>query len=315
MRLTYLLSWLSIALTLAVFSVALRAEPSITPTQWPPQITAQMRLGKALFFDTALSEDRQSNCGTCHKFDRGGSVASARSLQHNGALSARNASSIFNLNPDYKLGWLASIDSPTAQIDKLVDGGAVMGLSWAQIVERLKANTEYVSAFREVYQSQITAELVNRALVAYEIALTTPAPFDRYLNGERDAISARAQRGFSLFKRFGCIACHQGRNVGGNLIQKLGVVEDYPLLGGAVGLGRFALTQREDDRQVFRVPSLRNVAQSAPYFHDGSIAELEQAVKLMGRHQLGTELSDSDITAIVAFLNTLSGQPHPELMP
>jgi cytochrome c peroxidase len=150
------------------------------------------------------------------------------------------------------------------------------------------------------------------ALAAYQRSLTTPrARFDRYLAGERTSITADEERGYRLFKSYGCSACHQGVNVGGNLFQKFGIFSD-PFTGrGAItqaNLGRFAITGMESDRHVFRVPSLRNVAVTAPYFHDGRAATLEEAVEIMALNQLGREIAESDIDLIVKFLGTLTGE-------
>lgn len=294
------------------------SEVMITAISWPEKITPQMRLGKQLFFDTKLSKNDQISCASCHEFTAGGSVPIAKPTQFIGSQVRYNPSSIFNLNLNYKMGWIGHIASPTAQLNRLVSGKKVMGLSWEELQRKLRADSDYVEQFEQVYGQGITKETISDAIVSYENALTTPAAFDRYLEGDSQAISKEALKGYDLFQRYGCIACHQGQNVGGNLLQKIGAVVPYhPDLDALpkADLGRYNFTGVKSDIQVFRVPSLRNVAQSAPYLHDGSISELSEVVRLMAKHQLGRSINDADVQLIIAFLQSLSGSVHPELMP
>ena len=160
--------------------------------------------------------------------------------------------------------------------------------------------------------------VVKDALNQYLRSLLTPSRFDRYLRGEADAINADEEAGYAAFKRYGCVACHQGVNVGGNMFARLGVMRELPgLAASGAGQGRFMVTGREEHRQMFRVPSLRNVALTAPYLHDGSVATLEEAVELMFKHQLGRAAPPQDKTQIVQFLHTLTGEamPPPEAAP
>jgi len=153
---------------------------------------------------------------------------------------------------------------------------------------------------------------VRQTILEYERSLVTPnAPFDRYLRGNSQAVSTEVKQGFAMFKSYGCSSCHQGVAIGGNVFERFGVLRDFFADRGHfdnADLGRFNVTQQDQDRFVFRVPSLRNVALTAPYFHDGSAATLEDAVKTMASYQLGRDLEDADRTALVAFLRSLTGE-------
>jgi len=188
-----------------------------------------------------------------------------------------------------------------------------MGGSWNEIVARLATVREYVASFGQIYAGGIDQQNIKDAIATYERSLITPdAPFDQYLRGDDQAISEKSRRGYALFKSFGCVGCHQGINVGGNMYQRLGVME--PELNWYQGsdddshhLGRYNVTGRDRDKQVFKVPSLRNVAETAPYFHDGSVESLDTAVAIMARLQLGRILTKVEREEIVAFLQSLTG--------
>jgi cytochrome c peroxidase len=219
---------------------------------------------------------------------------------------------MYNLRYLFKLSWGARFDSLEAHLDALMTNPNVMASSWQGAAERLAAKGGYAERFRVVYKDGITPGNLRAALLEYERSLVTPnAPFDRYLRGDQDAISSDAKQGYLLFKTYGCASCHQGKLVGGNMLQRVGVMRDYFAERGNVkppDFGHFNLTKLERDRFVFRVPSLRNVALTAPYFHDGSAATLEKAVTVMARYQLGRELDDVDVTLLAEFLRSLTGE-------
>jgi cytochrome c peroxidase len=187
-----------------------------------------------------------------------------------------------------------------------------MGAKWAEAVGRLAGEADYRTRFSKLFSDGITAANVKAAIAAFERTLLTPnSRFDRWLKGDAGALTAAELRGYELFKQVGCIACHQGRNVGGNMFQRFGVMGDYFRDRGEVkkaDWGRFNVTGEEVDRFVFKVPSLRNIEHTAPYFHDGSAKTLPDAVRTMARYQLGRQLPDADIESLVAFLKTLSGE-------
>jgi cytochrome c peroxidase len=193
-----------------------------------------------------------------------------------------------------------------------------MASNWREVIAKLQSDATYPQTFGAIWPEGISAVNIQRALAEFQRGLITPdAPFDQYLRGDEQALSAEARQGWSLFRNLGCIACHQGVNLGGNMYANLGVMGDYfadrgkPLVKS--DLGRFNVTGREEDRHLFKVPTLRNVARTAPYFHDGSIPTLEKAVETMARYQLGQTLSKSDTHSLVAFLQALNGRlPEPE---
>ncbi len=176
----------------------------------------------------------------------------------------------------------------------------------------LKADPSYTAEFTAAFRDGVTEANTRRAIADFErTLLTRGAPFDRFLAGDQQALSPEARAGYETFKAVGCIACHQGRNVGGNMFQRFGVLGDYFKDRGNVkgsDYGRYNVTKNEADRYVFRVPSLRNVEHTAPYFHDGSAATLTQAVQVMARYQLGRKLADDQVAGIIAFLSSLSGE-------
>jgi cytochrome c peroxidase len=188
----------------------------------------------------------------------------------------------------------------------------LMNTTWEQLLAKLRSDQDYVRAFTALYGSGPERTHVLDALASFQRSLVTPdARFDRYLDGQSDALTAEEKQGYELFKSYGCISCHQGRNVGGNLLQRFGVFYD-PFAQRAnisdADLGRYGVTGSDSDRHVFRVPSLRNVAVTPPYFHDGSAASLTDAVDIMARAQLGRDLPGKDIDLIVKFLGTLTGE-------
>jgi cytochrome c peroxidase len=219
---------------------------------------------------------------------------------------------MYNLRSVFKLAWGARFDSLETHLDALMTNPNVMASSWEGTAARLANKAGYPERFQRVFSDGVTPKNVRAALLEYERSLVTPnAPFDRYLRGDEGAISAAAKSGYALFKAYGCASCHQGKAVGGNMLQRVGVMRDYFADRGNVkppDLGHFNLTHQERDRYVFRVPSLRNVALTAPYFHDGSAATLESAITTMARYQLGREVDPGDVTLLAEFLRTLTGE-------
>lgn len=206
-------------------------------------------------------------------------------------------------------------DGRAATLEELIDfplpHSAGMDLTWPEVVAVLEQDEAYRDAFKDIYQDGIKPHSVKDAFATFARSLTTPnSKFDRFLRGDKHALDRSELAGYQLFKNLGCISCHQGTNVGGNMYEKLGLVENYYAHRGNVqqaDFGRYNLTGNEADRYEFRVPPLRNVALSAPYFHDASALTLDQAVATMARYQLGADLSADEISKIVKFLNTLTG--------
>jgi cytochrome c peroxidase len=272
---------------------------------------AKMRLGERLFRDARLSHDDRFACVSCHQLDRAGDDGLAKSMGADGRLLDFNTPTVFNAALSFRLNWRGNFVTFEDEAEAALLNPRLMGTSWAELTAKLRSDHAYAEAFQTTYGGPPERLQILDALAAFERSLITPgAPFDRYLRGDRMAIGPDAVHGYVLFKSYGCIACHQGVNVGGNLFQKFGIFDD-PFENRAItsaDLGRFALTGKDADRFVFRVPSLRNVAVTAPYFHDGSAATLEKAVTEMARSQLGRVIPPEDIAAIVRFLRTLTGE-------
>ncbi|RMH61580.1 MAG: cytochrome-c peroxidase [Zetaproteobacteria bacterium] len=301
--------WLSIA---HAGAVDLNVEP-IQPLEALPVDKARAALGRKLFFDTRLSVDNSISCAHCHDIkDMGGADGLAHSFGVNGREGEANSPTVFNAALNLAQFWDGRAASLEAQIDGPVTGHAEMANRWPAVVARLRADAEYRRAFRRVFGGGITAARIKRAIAEFERTLiTTGARFDRYLLGDTNAISAEAKRGYALFKSYGCVACHQGRNVGGNLFQVLGVMGDYFAdhpSDRAIDRGRFNVTGKAEDMHVFKVPSLRLAVLTAPYFHDGSQRTLAGAIRTMARYQLGREIPERDLRAIIAFLYSLVGE-------
>ncbi|PKO59986.1 MAG: cytochrome B6 [Betaproteobacteria bacterium HGW-Betaproteobacteria-13] len=289
-----------------------RAEP-ISPLPTAPRGADPLRaaLGERLFHDPVLSVDYTISCASCHPLDRAGADGLPTSRGVGGALGTVNAPTVFNAGLNFAQFWDGRAATLEEQVAGPIHNPVEMGSNWSLVVERLNKGDDYRSLFAEVYPQGINAETIADALAAFERSLLTPgARFDQYLRGKTDALSADEIEGYARFKRLGCSSCHQGVNVGGNLFQRFGVMGDYFADKGMstpADLGRFNVTGRQEDRYVFRVPSLRNVALTAPYFHDGSVEKLDDAVEIMARYQLGRTLSKEDRRLLVAFLHTLSG--------
>lgn len=277
-----------------------------------PGDPARVALGERLFHDVRLSGRNTMACATCHRFDRGGADGLPQSMGATETPLPRNTPTIFNVAFNASFNWDGGAHSLEVHAERILLSPQLLHTTWPVLLAKLRDIPEYRSAFADLYPGRLTSAHVLDALTTYERSLVTPnARFDRYLRGDTTAISPVEQRGYMLFKTYGCVACHQGVNVGGNMFQKFGIFEAAP---GArdttrpVDLGRFVRTQVARDREVFRVPSLRNVALTAPYFHDGRTPSLAVAVAIMARVQLGRTLSADDTQAIVHFLHTLTGE-------
>ncbi|MCX8017761.1 MAG: c-type cytochrome, partial [Rhodocyclaceae bacterium] len=258
-----------------------------------------------------LSRDNSLACSGCHDLERGGVDHRPVSIGVGGAVGGINAPTVFNSAYNFVQFWDGRAATLEEQAAGPVHNPLEMDSNWPEVIAKLSADASYREAFAALYRDGITPANIVDAIATFERTLVTPdARFDRYLRGEQNVLTPLELEGWRRFRDLGCTSCHQGMLLGGNMFQKFGVLRDY--FGNrpttSADLGRYNVTGREEDRHVFKVPSLRNVALTAPYFHDASAADLAQAVATMGRHQLGRELSPRDIEAIVAFLHTLTGQ-------
>ena len=295
--------------------LALRHEP-IQPLPAPPQLDpAKVSLGERLFHEPRLSRGNDMACATCHDLNSNGADHHVFAPGRDGSTLDVNTLTVFNSSLNHRLFWDGRAASLEEQIDFVVANPKEFDTTWAEIITKLSQDADYRARFQAVYADGITAPNIRDAIATFERTLiTTGSRFDRYLLGEHDAITAQEKEGYRLFKDYGCTGCHQGRNVGGNLFMKFGVFIDYFSSRDSISradLGRYNVTGEPEDRHVFRVPSLRLAALTPPYFHDGSAQTLEDAVKIMARHQLGRIIPQRDVERIVAFLKTLPGRYPP----
>jgi len=279
--------------------------------QLDPRVVA---LGRRLFHEPRLSGDDKVSCSSCHDLAKGGVDSKPLSLGVSGKTGLVNAPTVYNSSLNFVQFWDGRAATLEEQVGGPITNPIEMGSSWSKVLAALQGDPSYVADFG-VLPGGVTEANVRRAIADFErTLLTRGSPFDRFLAGDEQALSPEARAGYEMFKSVGCIACHQGRNVGGNMFQRFGVLGDYFKDRGHVSdadYGRFNVTHNESDRYVFRVPSLRNVIHTAPYFHDGSAATLTQAVQVMARYQLGRKLSDEQVTEIIGFLGSLSGEQAP----
>jgi len=291
--------------------VSIGTEP-ILPLPPAPQLSSgKVALGERLFHDPRLSHDDSIACASCHVLSKGGTDRSRFSVGIYGAVGDVNAPTVFNSSLNIAQFWDGRAGSLEDQAVGPVHNSAEMGSNWTEVIAKLRADKEYPALFKREYPDGISPANITGAIAEFERSLLTPnARFDRHLRGEKDVLSSEELEGYGRFVNHGCVSCHQGVAVGGNMFQRFGVMDDY-FKGrppAKADQGRFNVTRLEEDRHVFKVPSLRNVAVTQPYFHDGSVRTLADAVRTMGRYQLGKELSDEDVRLIVAFLRTLTGE-------
>jgi cytochrome c peroxidase len=294
-------------------SMAAAAKEPITPIPLHQAIDPRrVALGERLFNDVRLSHDNTRACTTCHPLERGGMDGQPRAIAANGTLYLRNTPTIYNVGLNAALNWDGIAHTLETHAEIVLLNPHLMNTTWPELLAKLQADTDYVTGFNTAYPTGLTPANILNALASFERSLLTPnSRFDRYLRGEQHALTAPEQQGYRLFTAYGCVACHQGINIGGNMYQKFGVFAEPD--GGespaaVVDLGRYAVTKVPRDRAVFHVPSLRNVAVTAPYFHDGRARTLEDAVDTMSRVQLGMTLTHDEIGLIVQFLQTLTGE-------
>ena len=294
-------------------NVPTRRRIVLEPLPEPKTHVAKVALGRKLFFDTRLSGDGTLSCASCHSFDHGGAEPRTTSLGIAGAVGPINSPTVLNAALNFAQFWDGRASDLREQARGPVTNPIEMGSSFDRVIAALTANDSYAADFRALYADGITEWNIVDAIAEYESALITPARFDDFLRGDETALSADERAGYDLFTTVGCSSCHRGPNLGGMTYQRLGVVREYfgPDLGRpltAADNGRFNVTGKESDRHRFKVPTLRNVALTAPYLHDGSRTTLAEAVVVMGRFQHGRELNAEQVRLLVAFLGALTGE-------
>jgi cytochrome c peroxidase len=278
-----------------------------------PLTTPRVELGRMLFFDPRFTIDANMSCSTCHQPALYGTDGLAKSIGVQQRPHPRNAPTILNSALSIT-HWRGDRESVEDQVIKAMTSPITFGQPDEKaVLDRLARIPGYAPLFKAAFPDDadpMTAQNTAKAIGAYERTLVTPSPFDAYLAGNVNALSPMARVGLEKFISTGCVACHEGVGVGGAMYRKFGVLEDYWKATGSqiIDKGRVEFTKNADDLYVFRVPSLRNVAMTAPYFHDGSVAALPDAVRIMARVQLGVTLTDADTRDIVAFLGSLTGE-------
>ncbi len=285
----------------------------VQPLQPLPELNAaKVALGDRLFHDVRLSGDDTVSCATCHDLAKGGTDQQRFSTGIRGQLGGINAPTVLNAAFAVRQFWDGRAVDLVEQAGGPVTNPIEMGAEWPAVIAKLEQDPEYVQAFAALYGGQLSAANVQDAIAEFEKSLvTTGAPFDRYLLGDAAAIGEVEKKGYALFKRHGCASCHAGRILGGQSFEHMGLREDYFAERGSVqeaDHGLFNFTKKESDRGKFKVPTLRNVALTRPYFHDGTVNDLAEAVRVMARCQCDASLAAAEVESIVCFLESLTGE-------
>ncbi|MDD4865311.1 MAG: cytochrome-c peroxidase [Alishewanella agri] len=301
-------------MSLAAYAATPRPEP-VQPIK-PAVITEpeKVELGKKLFFDPRLSMSGIISCNTCHNLSLGGTDNLKTSIGHKWQAGPVNSPTVFNSSLSIAQFWDGRAANLKEQAAGPIQAEVEMAMPHTLAVDVIKSIPGYVDIMQQVYGSpEVNLDRITDAIAAFEETLVTPnSRFDQWLMGDDNAITAKELAGYQLFKNSGCVACHNGAALGGTSFQKMGLIEPYKTSSPAEG--RAAVTGKDQDRFSFKVPTLRNVELTYPYFHDGEAATLEEATDIMGRLQLGRKYSDEEIEMLVAFMKSLTGElPKMEL--
>ncbi|MDM8564969.1 cytochrome c peroxidase [Candidatus Halobeggiatoa sp. HSG11] len=292
-----------------------------------PQTEAKIKLGKILFFDPRLSRNGTMSCNSCHNIFAGGDDGRAVSIA-DGKVGTRNTPTIWNSAFISALFWDGRITTLEEQAKyPFVDSKKMNMADWKTVIQRLQAIPDYKTMFINVFDDEnITVNNITKAIAAYERTLITPnSPYDRYVTGDKNSLTEQQVSGMNLFAKQGCITCHSKPNFSGPQLIGEGWLKKFPKFLGSVydakyrlleDAGRYQFTHKEADKHTWRVPTLRNIALTAPYFHNGAVPTLNEAVKVMAKTQLNKDLTEQQIQDIVAFLNSLTGEfPKQTIMP
>lgn len=270
----------------------------------------KVSLGERLYHDPRLSHDDSISCASCHDLNKGGTDQVQYSTGVKNALGGINSPTTFNSGFLFVQFWDGRAADLEEQAAGPVHNPIKMGSNWEEVLAKLGKDTAYLKAFNEIYPDGLTGKNITDAIAVFERSLFTPnSRFDQFLRGRTEALSAEEKEGYRLFQEYGCISCHQGVAMGGNLYQTLGVMEDYfaHRPNTPADQGRFNVTQQERNRHQFKVPTLRNIAITAPYLHDGSAKTLEDVLEVMWKSQLGRPVKPEEAKNLVKFLKTLTG--------
>lgn len=305
-----------LAATLFTVALSAAAEEPIQPIAPVKDINlAEVELGKKLYFDPRLSKSGFISCNSCHNLSMGGTDNLKTSIGHNWQRGPINAPTVLNSSLNLAQFWDGRAANLKEQAGGPIANPKEMAFSHTLTIEVLESIPQYVVEFKQVFGTdEINIDSVTEAIAEFEKTLVTPhARFDQWLLGDKNAITPDELAGYELFKNSGCVACHNGQAVGGTSFQKMGIVEPYQTKNDAIGLA--GVTGKDADRFKFKVPTLRNVELTYPYFHDGEAETLTEAVDIMGRLQLGRKFTDEENAKIVAFLKTLTGQQPAFMLP
>jgi len=283
--------------------------PEVMASVSNPITEAKIELGRMLYYEPRLSKSRKISCNSCHQLNRYGVDGERVSDGHLGQKGDRNSPSVYNAAGHFVQFWDGRAPTVEEQAKGPVLNPVEMGMpSEKEVVAVLKSIPGYAQAFRRAFPQEsdpVTFDNMARAIGAFERKLLTPSRWDKFLGGDSKALSEAEKAGLNKFLDAGCATCHMGAYLGGSLHQKLGLFKPWPDTSDP---GRFRVTKKEEDRMVFKVPSLRNVEKTGPYFHDGKVQTLEEGVKLMAEYELGKKLSEADARALVAWLKSLTGE-------
>ena len=285
-----------------------------------PSTPEKVELGRQLYWDARLSKNHDVSCNSCHMLDKYGVDNKPVSEGHRKQTGTRNSPTVYNAANHFVQFW----DGRAANLEEQAKGPVLNPVEHglkdeAALLAVINSIPEYVEAFGKAFPEDkpaVTFDNFAKAVAAFERTLITPAPWDAFLKGDKNALTEDQKKGFLAFMDAGCQTCHSGEHLGATMFQRLGSVKPWPdpPEGKEPDLGRYDVTKQDSDKMMFKVPGLRNVAKTAPYYHDGSVEDLGAAVQLMAEHQLGKTLSDENVRLIVAFLESLTGEPTAEQM-
>ena len=294
--------------------------PAAMPSEQNPITPEKVKLGKILFYEPRISVDGAVSCAKCHPIALYAADGLRKSVGHDCKENPRNDPTVFNAASQISEHWIGNRVSVEDQAKQAVIGPPAFGMPSYEAVEKvLRSYAEYQTLFKAAFPGEkepVTVDNFAKAVGAFERTLITPAPFDAFLKGTKDAMTPQQKRGLGTFMDQGCAGCHFSPFVGGQMYQKFGMFEPYQKYTKSekVDEGKFAVTKNDSDKFVFKVPVLRNVAMTAPYFHDGSVDKLADAVWIMGKIQLGKDLPKEQVQDIVAFLHALTGKIPEEVL-
>ena len=288
--------------------------PKVMSSDKNPVTPEKVKLGKILFYETRISVDGTVNCARCHPIGFYAADGLKKSIGNNCKLNPRNAPTLFNAAGQISAHWIGNRTGVEDQAKQSVIGPPSFGMpSYEAVEKKLKEIKGYGELFKRAFPAEADPIIVDnlaKAIGAFERTLVTPARFDSYLEGDVTVLKEQEKRGLKTYMETGCIMCHSGPYAGGQAYQKFGIFEPYwkYTKSDPIDEGRYVVTKNEADKYIFKVPIHRNVAKTSPYFHDGSVDKLEDAVWIMGKIQLGKDLNESQVDEVVTFLKSLTGE-------